>query len=162
MQSRATKCAGQLARIAMALALFGAVVPSCNAQETCDTVSIESAGEYKIKHSRIKGISTTHNRGGVAIFVVLSPGDGPQDDDLVDLTLWADLKPTPTPECSIVPRIGVPRGVACWQSIRGVQGLRVVATFKIGDAEDYKNRLPHILDYLIKDVFNCGPPGTRI
>jgi hypothetical protein len=146
----------------MALALFGAIVPPCNAQETCDTVSIDSAGDYRIKHSRIRRLPTTHNRGGIALWVVLWPEDAASDEDLVDLSLQADLKPNPLPECRVADRIVEPKVTVCWQSIEGVQGLRVVATFKLGKAEEYKSRLPRILNYLIKDVLNCGPSGIRI
>lgn len=149
-----------------ALALLLAGTPFCNAQEACDTVSFDSAGEYRIKHSKIRAIATTHNRGGVAIWVSLWPGDSPQDQEIVDLSLQADLKPTAVPECKILPQTGPNIGgtgfIICWQSIKSVQGLAVVAKYKINNAKDYRNRFPHILDYLTNDIFNCETAGTRI
>jgi hypothetical protein len=80
----------------MALAFFGAVIPRCNAQGACDTVSIDSAGDYRIKHSRIKGLPTMHNRGGIALWVVLWPGDDPTDEDLVELSLQGRFETRPS------------------------------------------------------------------
>jgi hypothetical protein len=148
------------------LAILVAGISFCRAQEACDPVSIDSAGDYKIKHSKIRAIATTHNRSGVAIFVSLWPGDGPQDQEIVDLSLQADLKPTAVPECKVLPQIGpnveAPGFIICWQSIKSVLGLAVVAKFKIDKEKDYRGRFPHILDYLTNDVFNCGAAGTRI
>jgi hypothetical protein len=150
----------QIARIAVGLAFVVAVIPFCNAQEACDTVSIDSAGDYRIKHSKIKGLPITHNRGGIALWVVLWPKDG--SEDIVELSVDADLRPSPTAKCKTVAndqRMGI---ITCTQSIARLPGLRAAVKFRINRIGDYKDRMADVLDYLIKDAFECGPPETGI
>jgi hypothetical protein len=150
----------QIARIAAVLAFVVAVIPICNAQEACDTVTIDSAGDYRIKHSKIKGLPTTHNRGGIALWVVLWPKDG--SEDVVQIDVQADLRPSPTAECRTVANDQLMGVITCTQSIERVAGLRANVKFRVNRIGDYRDSMAGVLDYLVEDAFDCGPPGTRI
>jgi hypothetical protein len=150
----------QIDRIAIALAVVVAMTPFCNAQEACDTVSIDSAGDYRIKHSKIKDLPTTHNRGGIALWVTLWPKEG--SEDIVQIHVYADLRPLPTAECRTVANDQLMGAITCTQSIARVPGLRAAVKFRLNGIGDYKDRMADVLDYLTKDAFECGPPGTRI
>jgi|SRR5580704_8160650 hypothetical protein len=64
----------RMAGTTILLALAFDVVPLAYAQqprERCDAVSIEAAGQFRIKQSKIKSALATRNRNGVPPFVEL-------------------------------------------------------------------------------------------
>jgi hypothetical protein len=167
LMMRNGKRAGQVARFAIVLlTIVVAVMLSCKAQEpseACDKVSIDSAGEYRIKHSKIEGIATTHNRGGIALYVRVRLGDRSEYREIEELSVDADLQPSPTIKCTMtrdsVRKVGF---MTCTQSVKGFAGLRAHVKFRVNKAVDYESKMVEVLDYLIKDVLDCEPPGIRL
>jgi hypothetical protein len=162
---RNEKHARQVTQIAIVLlAIMVVLISRGNAQEpseTCDKVSIESAGEYRIKHSKIAGIPTTHNRDGIALYVRLRPKD--RSDEIEELSVDADLQPSQTIKCGVTHDfIQQEEFMTCTQSIKGFTGLRAHVEFKINKVVNYEAKMAEVLDYLIKGVLACGPPGLRL
>jgi len=130
----------------------------------CETVSIESAGEYRIKFSRMKALGTTHNRNGIAFLVELwPPEDNRLDNELIDLIIYANISPTPTIDCKEVHSHLLPDGLmSCVKDILGFGDLRVQARFKLNPPGGYKRKMADLIEYVVNDVMNCGAPGTPL
>jgi hypothetical protein len=125
-------------------------------QEKCDVVPIEAAGQFRIKHSKIKSALATHNRNGVPPFVELwPPGKSSSgDNDVLELIVIVDALPTATADCRIVRQDRVPGFVTCAQSGVGIlQGLSLVAKLKMNSEANCDKTMADIFDYLINDVF---------
>jgi hypothetical protein len=143
-------------------------VPFAYAQqprERCDVVSIEAAGQFRIKHSKIKNALATHNRNGVPPMVELWPPgkSGSDNSDVLELIVLVDARPTATADCRIVRQDRLPGFVTCAQSGVGVlQGLKVVAKLKMSAEARYDKTMADVFDYLRDDVFDCGPIGSHI
>jgi hypothetical protein len=144
------------------------VVPFSYAQqsrERCDVVSIEAAGQFRIKHSKIKSALATHNRNRVPPFVELWPPSksGSDNNDVLEIIVIVDARPTATADCRIVRQDRLPGFVTCAQSGVGIlHGLSVVAKLKMSAEAHYDKTMSDVFDYLINDVFDCGPPGIRL
>jgi hypothetical protein len=149
----------RMAGTTILLALALDVAPFAYAQqprERCDVVSVEAAGQFRTKHSKIKNALATHNRNGVPPIVDLWPPSksGSDNSDVLELSVFVDVRPTATADCRIVRQDRPPRFVTCAQSGVGVlQGLKVVAKLKMSAEAHYDKIMADVFDYLINDVF---------
>jgi hypothetical protein len=154
---RLSRMAGTTILVALALG----IAPLGYAQqsrERCDIVSIDAAGQFRIKHSKIKSALATHNRNGVPPIVELWPPSksGSDNNDVLELIVIMDDTRL-TADCRIVHQNRLPDVVTCLQSGVGVlEGLAVVAKLKISAGAQYEKKMADIFNYLINDVFDCG------
>jgi hypothetical protein len=127
----------------------------------CDEVSIDSAGVYAIKRSKIAGLAVTRQLGGVVDYVSIWPlaADGDQQNGIVRIIVMPDLKLLSAPDCKVVP--GFPgdssNAVTCGQSLPDLN-LRVIVRFDAAVLPPYQARMKSVIDYLTTDVFGCTLP----
>ena len=127
-------------------------------KEPCDVVSIDSAGDYRISHSKIGGVATTHNRHGIAIWVAIVPPREPSltDTEVLRLDVEVDLAPSAIPDCKILPHDPTPNAVTCVQSVEGIRGVRAQVKFRAGET-GVEQKMATIVRYLRNEVF-CDSP----
>jgi hypothetical protein len=135
----------------------------------CEQVSIDSAGVFALKHSRIKAVAVWHEVGGVAPYVDIWPPtvQNRQQEDIARITLTADVWPRDL-SCLVVPAGGLPSSlpetIRCRQTIPGLN-LMAIVNFAAGTPPPYDARMRKVIDYLMNDVFACKQPlkdGDRV
>jgi len=131
----------------------------------CETVSIESAGAYRIKSSRMKPLVTLDNRTGIALAVELwPPEEKGLESELIDLIIYAAPSPSPAIDCTEQHNDFQLSGgfMSYAKDIPGFSDLRVQASFKLTPSGGYKRKMAHLVEYVVHDVMNCGAPGTPL
>jgi hypothetical protein len=143
---------------AVALAACSSLASYAQTSSSCDEVTIDSAGVYAIKHSKIRVfINTHHGLVDVLDFVTIwPPAAGNQQSDIVELMVMADLEPQASLDCRILP-LGIRNTVSCEQSVPELK-LKAIVRFDAKVPPPYEPRMRGVVNYLIKDVFDCQQP----
>jgi hypothetical protein len=94
----------------------------------------------------------------------MPPGKiGSDNNDVLELIVVVDARPTATADCRIVRQDRLAGFVTCAQSGVGIlQSLSVVAKLTISAEVNYDKTMADVFYYLINDVFDCGPIGSHI
>jgi hypothetical protein len=151
----------QACRLAACLAVL--TFDAWATEKRCDRVSIDSVdGIVSIRHEKILGIATTHNRGGVAIWVHIKPPDRPPGASQIRrMRLWADARPSIQAVCKKGPDIGMQLGINCVKSVPG-KGLQLLVTFEPENARDQEAQTDALVTYVLEDVLDCPDPSRGI
>jgi hypothetical protein len=125
-------------------------------EKSCDPVSIDSVqGIVRIRHEKILGIATTHNRGGIAIWVRIGPPDQILGANQIRrMRLWADVRPSIQAVCKKGPDTGMQLGINCVKSVPG-KGLQLLVTFEPGNDRDPEDQTNALVKYVLEDVLDC-------
>jgi len=121
---------------------------------TCKKVSINSAGAFQFRATRLLAIATgSGGLGSVANYVIISPPPDASDEKII---VMADVSPTRAPLCRYNPHTDTV--LNCSVSLPDYK-LRVLVNFSVPGNEqsphNYVVRTREIASYVEKDVL-CG------
>jgi hypothetical protein len=125
----------------------------------CQDVSVDSAGVVAFKHSRLAAVGVGSPICGVAPFVLVRPPERSSSgasDDILKLTIMADVQPGPRTACRDTKYIGdATESVTCARSVPNT-ALKLIVKYNAPTTpsldRQYEERTDALLKYLTDEV----------
>jgi hypothetical protein len=129
----------------------------------CINVEMDSAGWHSFARRSIAGIARSHGKYGLADYVMIEPPKSLQlaaDNNIIRVTLYADVKPEPDITCGEYQDIPEPK-TSCGASL-GRAGLAVTVNFKPISHDRAATLTRETLDYIRGPEVAVDAPCKRM